>query len=299
MNDFTAIISKNDKKSQELDLASNALFSDIYLQIQSAIVDITTLTQPQRLELLKGPKVNVFVGNTLMRSGVPKRALMVSVDKRSHSILKDPRRTTICLPAGLVDIPAMKLVLDALTTNKGIGKAECHPVSTGKTFIEGVYIYKAGLVLGAGKNVEHVLKRLRYLISSSLVSYPELDTILKCVPPTNPLFVHVANDLAHRRYKKTIPDVAEFEEYLEKRKALQKAMKEIDADHQMKRNVRKEEKRDAHKEEKRKVDKEARQAISDVRKEKVRALIEKLDKISSGITMLTAEEAELKRELGI
>lgn len=291
MNDFTPIISKNVKKTQELALASNALFSYIYPQIQSATVDITTLTRPQRLVLLQGPKVNVFVGNTLVRASVPKRALMVSVDKRSQFYLENPRRTTIRLPVGSVDIHAMKLVLDALTTNKGIGSAECLPVPTGKTFIEGVYIYQAGLVLRAAKNVEHILKRLRVSISSNLISYPELDTILKCVLPADPLFTHVANDLAHRRYKKAIPDVTEFEEYLNKHQALRKAMNGIDADHQAKRDERKKEKC--------KSNQETRQAICAARKEKVRALMEKLDKTSSGVTVLTAEEAELKRELGI
>lgn len=47
----------------------------------------------------------------------------------------------------------------------------------------------------------------------------------------------VANDLTHRRHKKSIPNTKEFGTFLEKRQALKQEMEKIDAEHQARRNA--------------------------------------------------------------
>jgi hypothetical protein len=180
-------------------------------------------------------------------------------------------------------------VLDALTTFHGIGGNEVWGVQlAGRPFIEGVYVYQAGRFLGAGEHVKHIAKHLRGSISEKIITYCELDTILKCVPASDALFKHVANDLAHRRYKKTIPDIEEFETFLETRQALKKAMKKIDAENQVRRDALIEKKKKAG-------EKKGKTAVAE-QQSKIQALKEKVGKGSGGVIILTVEQVDLLRK---
>lgn len=212
---------------------------------------------------------------------------MATAENVNDFVHEDPRNATISLPAGSVDTHALKLVLDALTTSYGIGGTNVWPVSLGRSFMESVYIYQAGHVIGAGKHVEHIAKHLRFCISKNLPTYGELDTILKCVPTTDSLFKHLANDLAHRRHKNSIPDTKGFEAFLEKRQVLKKEMEKIDARHQARLN--------ALIVEKKKANEKQRKARKTQEQNKLQALKAKVGKGSGNVITLTAEQAELLR----
>jgi hypothetical protein len=297
MSDFTTVISKAEakkakaaaKKTQEFDISSKELFDCIVPGLHSGTVDITSLSLAQRLALLEGPTISLFVGNVLIRKNVPKRALMAVSAKVNDFIRKDPSRGIFHFPDSTVDISAVREVLDALTTFHGIGGYEVSGVQlAGRPFIEGVYIYQAGRFLGAGEHVKHIAKRLCVSISEKIIAYCELDTILKCVPASDGLFKHVANDLAHRRYKKTIPEIKEFETFLETRQALKKAMEKIDAEHQVR--------REALIEKKKKTGEKKRKAAMAEQQSKIQALKEKMGQGSGSVIILTAEQIDLLRK---
>ena len=63
--------------------------------------------------------------------------------------------------------------------------------------------------------------------------------LVRRFPPTNPLIKYTAKDLCHRRFKKQIPNIAEFEIWLNGRgkEGLKKAMAACDEVHKMTRQA--------------------------------------------------------------
>jgi hypothetical protein len=102
-------------------------------------------------------------------------------------------------------------------------------------------MYQASLALGI--HYGHILPLLNALcstISSRLLTTSELDNLTHRISSaTNPLFKHLANDLCHRRFKKEIPDIAKFEQWLSRKgkEGLKKAMMEIDQMHKTRREA--------------------------------------------------------------
>lgn len=113
---------------------------------------------------------------------------------------------------------------------------------------------------------------------------------LKCVPPSDDLFQHLARDLSYRRFKGLIPDSETFEEYLHGNKALRLAMDTIDAPHKAEREatqaarVQKLEEQTCVKQENREYHTRAK------------ALRTKILATTGGMIYLSGEQAQLKRE---
>lgn len=218
----------------------DALFGDDIpiKQLAEHPLDIMTLTTEKRTHLLAGPKISVIAdGNVIIRKDVPIRALMATSTKL-HDLLHVKPKVTQFRVYGKIDHKSIERLLDIFTTNNVVEAEKIKLTST--HFAQDILLYQACASLGIYYvHVKPLLSALRAETSARPLCVEEVNTILNRVPPTDPLFKHLANDLCHRRFKKEIPDIVAFEKWLglPSKKVLQNAMVEIDRGHKIRREV--------------------------------------------------------------
>ncbi|KAF2875729.1 hypothetical protein BDV95DRAFT_654614 [Massariosphaeria phaeospora] len=204
-----------------------------------ASLDVTTMSKETRRSLLEGPTISVFVGGALIRKKVPILALGAT---SSH--FKEALQGANNLPEQ-IDLPnfdfrSVKIVLNALTTEAGIGGDDCVPIDAGANFVADYRIYQVCLGFGAEKESKNALDRMRDTITARMLSHEEIGIVLEGVTTENceqdALFMHLAHNLCHRRFKKQIPNIGTFEKYLTKRPVLKEATLQIDHMHKAKRD---------------------------------------------------------------
>jgi hypothetical protein len=279
--------------------------------ILSGPVNLNELSVDERLGLLRGPKVSIVMeGRVISHGVVPLRAFMATSEKANSYFRKTPQHKQFELPTGCATEKALKHVLKATTTTDAIGDAEVLRVPGGVSFHDNIQLYKAGVALGMSDLLNHITGYLRGSISRELISYENLTATVTSLSAQDPLFQHLANDLARRRFQNAISDEAEFALYLEQHQNLKQAMADIDAQHESDRQRAKrahtmaKKKQEEHEryEQKKKEDREwyeqEKQANNQYRA-RVRALTKKLNEAKGGVVSLTREEGELRRELEI
>lgn len=218
----------------------NTIFGkDISMQkLAEHPLNVMTLTPQEHTHLLTGPTFSITGDcNFVIRDNVPIRALVASSTKL-HDLLQLRPKATEFRVHGKVDRKSVQRLLNIFTTPYIVEATNITLV--GKEFAQDVLLYQACLSLGIFHiHTKPLLDTLRAEISARLLSVEERNTIVNRIPPTDPLFKHLANDLCHRRFKKEIPEIADFERWLgfESRKKLQMMMVEIDQEHKKRREV--------------------------------------------------------------
>ncbi|KAF1980012.1 hypothetical protein BU23DRAFT_548223 [Bimuria novae-zelandiae CBS 107.79] len=161
-NTFQPAISRADAKTEKATAA-----------ILTSSTDISALPLASHQGLLLGPKADIYVG--------PIRALIAWSPKATSYFQAYPTSTKIVLHPSTANIEAIRAVLRATVTYHGIGGAQLARVATGTTFATAVLTYQAGYALGMSERVQHVAKRLEYLISTTLLPYDDLTLFLSSV----------------------------------------------------------------------------------------------------------------------
>lgn len=267
--------------------------------ILSSTVDITTLTAAERKGLLEGPKIDIYIGNKMVFRSAAVRAFMAWSPKANTYFRANPTSQKIVFREGAADPQALVDVLKATITYYGMGGVTPATVRMGTTTTQMVKLCQAGILLGMKDRVEHVYKRLKHVIATTLPSYEDLDAMLETIPVSDGLFKLLATSLANRRFQKRIPDPKDFETYLQRQVALKNAMDAIDATHQAERKAA----REAQVAQIAQAKEEGEWAAQEKRRERevrarVAAIKEKMNATEGGIVSLTREEAELQRKLG-
>jgi hypothetical protein len=209
--------------------------------IQQPIIPFSTfknLSQPERLSLLKGPKLafrsNRVVGNRSRE--LPKRLLMAVSPVVNLHCISNPTSSTLHL-TGLTDLydvdydkGALPYILSYLLNVCKTKKFYSLPPLV-DDFSTTLSIYSVCQVLQLEEFGNHVMMHLAHLARE--VDYPELDWILAAAgnDTSDPLFMRVAQTLAHQRRKGFVDDVQEFKDWLEEHPELEEAMDEIDAEY--------------------------------------------------------------------
>lgn len=289
MDSFTTVVAPiTIKEEQKIAAAKKALICDRapVPAVMNGTVNISQLSIEQRHGLLQGPKVDIFVGNNQVFKGAPLRAFMATSAKANTWVRRNPLQTKVVLKGGRTNVKSLKTVLKSTLTTRGIGGKAVIPVPVGKDFKEGLFIYTAGLELGMDSQVKHVANRLCQIASKRVLEYDELTALILYTSPSDAVFQHVAKILANARFKGQITDKEDFNSYLQKHPTLGKAMNDIDAPFKATRKAH----ADAIAREK--------QDAKDYQN-RVNAILQKLNSAAGGISTLTSEEAELRRELGI
>lgn len=133
---------------------------------------------------------------------------------------------------------SIKRLLDVFTTSKLLGLDRVDLVSG--NFRNGILTYRACLALGIHyTHSAPLLSALCAVVTSRPLSINELRMLVHRFPPTNPLIKHTTKELCHRRFKKHIPNIAEFEDWLNEksREGLEQAMAACDKVHKMTRQA--------------------------------------------------------------
>jgi hypothetical protein len=172
---------------------------------------------------------------------------------------------------------------------------EAYAVPAQKTFGEDVAILRAARLLGMERYCRYLVTGYVKYLKTQLPSYEEIVTVEQnTTSDKDPLWTAMVNHLCHDRFKGLIPDVEDFEAFLEKHTRLKKAMESADtffaAYARKQAEGRNQERRlrwEQNQAEKReRITKEQLVAES---------LQKKLQEKGSGIMTVTAEEAELLR----
>lgn len=271
-------------------------------ELLSGPIELGSLSMQQRRGLLRGPKTQVLNNGNIIFHDAPVRALMATSTTANEHFRLNPKAKQFEVSTDPATKGTLKRLLIHTITDQAIGGAKVLRVPGGATMKQSIELYKAGFYLGMSERVEHIAKYLMVAISHELIGYEELNAITAGLTPSDRLFQHVAKDLAQRRFQKSIPDPAEFEDWLDKRTQLKQAMAQIDAEHKTARqharkayslykeaNVRVEAEQARRKQQRADREYHAR----------VRALTKKLNEAKGGFLSLTYEEGELRRELGI
>jgi hypothetical protein len=217
-----------------------ALFSDdLPVKVNKVAeqpTNVLTLTPDERAQLLSGPVTNIVAdGHIVVRKDVPIRALMTSLVKLHDLVQINPQILQFRVH-GKVDIKSVERLLDIFTTGDGLKTTEIKLM--GKKFVPNVLMYQACLSLGIYYvHIKPLLDAIRAEISARPLTFEEMNTIVNRVPTTDPLIMHLANDLCHRRIKKQISNIETFERWLghDSKEKLQSEMVGIDQAHRKRR----------------------------------------------------------------
>ncbi|KAF9741889.1 hypothetical protein PMIN06_007998 [Paraphaeosphaeria minitans] len=300
MSAFQSVVSRtttNTNKAREAGLASLVDNKAPVDGILSGIVDLNELTVDERLGLIRGPKVSIMMSGKVIIQNVPVRAFMAISTKANAYFRRMPQCKPVDLPVGRATHEALKHVLKSTVTDEAIGDAEVFRIPGGHSVQDIIQLYKAGVTLGMSSHVDHVVRFLRLAISRELISYHNLTTIVT-LHATDPLFLHVANDLARRRFQHdigTAHDEVEFAHYLKKHQNLKLAMDGIDKQHA---NARKYTERMVTRATEREQYEQEKKADFEYNA-RVCTLTKKLNQAKGGVVSLTHEDGELRHELGI
>ncbi|KAJ4304800.1 hypothetical protein N0V90_000328 [Kalmusia sp. IMI 367209] len=260
--------------------------------------DVRNLTREQRNGLLEGPMVGITREGTLL-AYVHKRIIMACSSWANDYILKNPMAKYLTLPASEADPRALRLVFGWMTAPYICGK-KVKAIYMGKDTVDACKIFQAADVLGMRPYVTHIASYFHHYISDQtcLMNYDELTVLLDAVQISDPLFKHLAKDLANRRYKQLIPDEEDFAAYLKKQPALSHAMDDIHAARTIERKARKEARTNKYKAARAQYKEKQAQSWQEQEeyKKKVSMLKEKLSRMGGKVIMLTAEEAQLKSD---
>ncbi|USP81346.1 hypothetical protein yc1106_08620 [Curvularia clavata] len=248
--------------------------------------NVAALTVAERQGLLDGPKADIFIVGKLAFPNAPISALMAWSYTMNAHFEANPLARTVTLKSS-ADLTAVQTVLKSTITTSGMGGENIAFVCKGTTLVQLGLVYQAGVALGMDQRVNYHAKLLKNLISENLISYEALNMIVKNIPSTDVMFQHLTQDLAYRRYKRTIPNAEEFEAWLQEHVALKDATGQADAPHKA---IRKAARIAKAQEEKR------QEAMYWAR---VAELKKKTDAAKGSIVLLTQEQAGLSRELGI
>jgi len=200
-------------------------------------INVLSLDTKDRKVLLEGPTVDLIAHGIVVRKDVALRALIASCQKANDVTQITPRITQFHVH-GHADERSIKRLLDVFTTSKLPGLDRVDLVSG--NLRNDVLTYQACLVLGIHyTHSAPLLGTLCALVSSRLLSISELEMLVRRFPPTNPLIKHTAKELCRRRFKKQIPNIAEFEDWLNKesQEGLKKTMAACDKVHKMTRQA--------------------------------------------------------------
>jgi hypothetical protein len=200
-------------------------------QIAEHSIDVLTLDTIYRKTLLDGPTIDLIANGVVIRKNVALRALIASCQRVNDVIQIKPTATKFRMH-GHVDRQSVEGLLDIFTTSKLLEFDRINLRSD--DLCKDILTYQACLALGIHyTHTIPLLNALRAVVSSRLLKTDELDVLATRLPASNPLIKHVANDLCHRRFKKQIPDIGEFERWLDgkSKEGLKKAMMEYDREH--------------------------------------------------------------------
>lgn len=224
--DFKTVIARADDKLRR---AYDALTDkNTPIAVLGGTVDVEVLSPAQLKGLLNGPKADIFVGDKLAFRNAPIRALMAWSHSMNARFTDNPLVRKVTLDKS-IDIDAVQIILKTTITPTGMGGEKVVSVVKGVTLKQRILIYQAGVALGMNERAKYHGDHLKHYISKNLAPYDVLNLVIKSIPANDPVFRHLAKNLAYRRYKGTILDTEEFGAWLKKHGELSKAMNEADA----------------------------------------------------------------------
>ncbi|EUC45361.1 hypothetical protein COCMIDRAFT_78650, partial [Bipolaris oryzae ATCC 44560] len=263
-----------------------------------AIVDqcydnLLEMIRPQRQALLTGPRITIHIGNTSV-SDIYKRSAMAASSVLHRHFTNHPNSLECRFSRSQINPGAVRLLL-IKWMREACNEFEAHAVPYQKTFFEDIAVLRAARLLGMERYCSHILGAYTTYLKSELPSYEEIVIIEQnATSDKDPLWTSMVNHLCHDRFKGLIPDVDEFEEFLETHDRLKTAMEAADAyfagyakRYANARESERRQRRQQNEAEKReRIEREKRTAQS---------LKKKLDEAGSGLMTVTADEAEMLR----
>lgn len=219
---FVKVKAKNVMKEERRVLkAAISIDIDLISRIDDGSTKVKDLTKQEIKELFAGPTIAIYASGRVWMMHAYKRALMAVSSRARTALMSNPALTSIQFDKCGADagVKVLKAIMSTLPHIR---------LPLGHSFVECVKIYQAANAIGVEEYTNEQLRLLRKTVSNRLLSYAELDAVLQFLSSSDPVFTHVAHNLAHRRFLKQIPDTEAFEAYLEEHSSLQTAMATID-----------------------------------------------------------------------
>ncbi|KAF1833477.1 hypothetical protein BDW02DRAFT_623613 [Decorospora gaudefroyi] len=276
----------------------------------STVVDqpfdnLLLMIRQQRLGLLKGPRITIHVGDTIVE-GVSKRVAMAGSSVLHKHFIKNPKSLKYRFSQGQIHPGAVRLLLKTWMEPM-CEEFEGYAVPAQTTFAANVAVLRAARLLGMERYCSHILAEYVHYLKTQLPSYEEIVEIeSNATSAKDPLWTTMVNHLCHVRSKGLIPDFEDFEAFLEAHPRLQKAMDLADeyfSGYAKKQREAREterrqqyEAREAERHQRWKQNQaETRQRIAQ-EQQAAASLKKKLDAKGGGLMTVTADEAEMLRQ---
>jgi len=231
------IIGQEQERNRIITEAIGIRESGSFMRIAEHSINVLRLDTKDRKVLLEGPTVDLIARGIVIRKDVALRALIASCQKANDVVQITPQITRFRMHSHADERSIIRL-LDVFTTSKLLRLDRVDLVSG--NLRKDVLTYQACLALGIHyTHSAPLLSALCAVVSSRLLSINEFDMLVPRFSPTNPLIKHIAQELCRRRFKKQIPNLLEFENWLngKGKEGLKKAMAACDKVHKMTRQV--------------------------------------------------------------
>ncbi|KAF1958182.1 hypothetical protein CC80DRAFT_502974 [Byssothecium circinans] len=196
-------------------------------------IDIRRMTQAERFPFGNGPAVTLKLGNEVLGQ-VPKYMLAQVSHTAFNQWKSNPNATSITFPASSMNTEAaIKHIqwMNDLTRSERVFSVHLDMNEDDRKHRENLEVVRAARVMGINNiYIGHFTKHYCEKIRNNALSHALMSHIVEVAYPANdPIYDCLANNLVLQRIRRTIPDAASFEKFLEDHKDLAKKMDTIQA----------------------------------------------------------------------
>lgn len=182
----------------------------------------------ERMELVKGPKISISIGDTTIPN-IPRRAAMAVSQTLNKHFSTNTTGTNLHFEAGTLRPEAVRMLLVAWL-QETCNTFEAEEVPLRYHFRRDISILQAARLLG----MEPYTKSIMHHYVDYLYTQMPDDHEMACVEELrtsdrDPVWTKMINNLSHLRHKKRMPDPDRFAEFLKGHPDIARAVDEADA----------------------------------------------------------------------
>ncbi|KAJ4360992.1 uncharacterized protein N0V89_001561 [Didymosphaeria variabile] len=177
----------------------------------------------ERMNMMKGPKISISIGDVLIR-GIYKRAAMAVSRTLNEHFTMAPHSTHFHFEAGSLEIKAVcTLLISWLRETSKI--FEAHEVRFRKRFHTNIAILRAARLLGMERYTNIIMQSYINYVQTEVPYYHEIACVEAMrTSHKDPVWTAMVNHLSHLRYTGQIPDPKTFSKFHRKHPELAGAM---------------------------------------------------------------------------
>ncbi|KAF2875731.1 hypothetical protein BDV95DRAFT_280509 [Massariosphaeria phaeospora] len=193
--------------------------------VDQELSDLVHMLRPARRDLLRGPRITVWVGTQAV-AGIAKRAAMAVSSVLNEHFTQNPSSLEYRFPSGAVSLAAVRVLLVKwLETPCRSTEVLASVVGSQNSFTANIALLRTARLLGMQQYTKPILGWHVGYLKNNLPEYSEIVAVESMTTSSqDPLWTSMVNYLANAQFRGEKPDNEEFEVFLSKHPKLKGAI---------------------------------------------------------------------------